>query len=638
MYALGIDLGTTFTAAATWRNGHAETASLGSRAAVIPSVVLLRDDETVLTGEAASRRGLTEPQRVAREFKRRFGDTTPILLGGSPYSSEGLMAKLLRAVIDGVAEREGGQPDRICISHPANWGPYKRDLVQQVIRLANVEQPVTLTTEPEAAAAFYAHQQRIEQGAVVAVYDLGGGTFDATVLRKSAQGFEILGQPEGIERLGGIDFDAAVFNHVRIALQGKLEELDEDDPAVISAVARLREECVGAKEALSSDTDASIPVLLPNLSTEVRLTRAELEGMLRPALYSTIESLRRALRSAGVTPDQLHSVLLVGGSSRMPLVSQLVGAELGRPVAVDAHPKHAIALGAAWLAAGVRPAAPPPPLPPPPPRRTDNRGVAAFPVGAPPGGHRPPQDGSRQGGPVQHSPALTSSTSLGNFPPDEGRSSGDLTQLVSPVGSPPGGGPPKPPKAPKPPNRSSRRILAVAGGVIVTALVATAVVWAANRPGGVDNPDEAANQKTTESSAQQTQQPQKPADEQCTDEIKSNERWVCLTGARFDGDQLVVSYQAEWAGGTPSISNGFHLHIWGSDGKDPADHTMGTHADERGDWVIKDQQPAVLKATEVAEVVGAQPKVCARIANTSHALVPDSDANYVTGNCVPIKR
>ena len=92
MYALGIDLGTTYTAAATWRNGHAETASLGSRGAAIPSVVLLRDDETFLTGEGANRRGLTEPHRVAREFKRRLGDTTPILLGGVPYSAEALMA------------------------------------------------------------------------------------------------------------------------------------------------------------------------------------------------------------------------------------------------------------------------------------------------------------------------------------------------------------------------------------------------------------------------------------------------------------------------------------------------------------------------------------------------------------------
>ena len=88
------------------------------------------------------------------------------------------------------------------------------------------------------------------------------------------------------------------------------------------------------------------------MSTEVRLTRAELEAMVRPALYDSIEALKRALRSAGVTPEELHSVLLVGGSSRMPIVAQLVGAELGRPVAVDAHPKHAVALGAAWLASG----------------------------------------------------------------------------------------------------------------------------------------------------------------------------------------------------------------------------------------------------------------------------------------------
>src|SRR5690606_15203425 len=155
---------------------------------------------------------------------------------------------------------------------------YKQDLLSQAVRLANIDQPVRYTTEPEAAAVFYAHQQRVEPGALVAVYDLGGGTFDAAVLRKSADGFEILGQPEGIERLGGIDFDAAVFNHVRQALGGKLEELDDEDPATLAAVARLKEECVAAKEALSTDTDTSIPVLLPNLATEVRLTRAEFEA------------------------------------------------------------------------------------------------------------------------------------------------------------------------------------------------------------------------------------------------------------------------------------------------------------------------------------------------------------------------
>src|SRR5690606_38672037 len=273
------------------------------------------------------------------------------LLGGAPHSPEALMAELLRSVVGQVSAERGEQPAALCLSHPANWGPYKTDLLRQVVRFAGVERPVRYTSEPEAAAAFYAHEQRIEPGAMVAVYDLGGGTFDAAVLRKTATGFQIIGQPEGIERLGGIDFDAAVFNHVRQVLDGKLEALDEDDPAAIASIARLRQECVEAKEALSADTDVTIPVLLPAESTEVRLTRAELEAMVRPSLYGTIEALRRALASAEVAPDQLHSILLVGGGSRMPLVSQLVGAELNRPVAVDAHPKHAVALGAARLAA-----------------------------------------------------------------------------------------------------------------------------------------------------------------------------------------------------------------------------------------------------------------------------------------------
>ncbi|HEX6967855.1 MAG TPA: Hsp70 family protein, partial [Micromonosporaceae bacterium] len=204
MYALGIDLGTTYTAAALWRNGVAEVASLGSRATAIPSVVLLREDETFLTGETASRRGQTEPHRVAREFKRRLGDTTPILLGGVPYSAEALMAKLLTSVINEVSTREGGSPAAVCISHPANWGPYKTDLLLQAVRLSGLPEPVSFTTEPEAAAVFYAQQQRVEPGSIVAVYDLGGGTFDAAVLRKAPVGFEILGRPEGIERLGGI--------------------------------------------------------------------------------------------------------------------------------------------------------------------------------------------------------------------------------------------------------------------------------------------------------------------------------------------------------------------------------------------------------------------------------------------------
>ena len=353
-YQVGIDVGTTYTAAAVHRDGRVEIVTLGDRAAAIPSVVLLREDSTILTGEAAARRAVTEPGRVAREFKRRVGDSTPVLLAGSPFSAEHLIANLLRTVVEQTTSVEGGRPDRVAVTHPANWGFYKIDLLTQAVRLADLP-PADLLTEPEAAAIYYSSGERVDPGETVAVYDLGGGTFDAAVLRRTDVGFEILGEPEGIERLGGIDFDEAVFAHVRACLGDAFEQLDADDPVAMTAVARLREDCVAAKEALSHDTDVTIAVVLPTVQTEVRLRRSEFEDMIRPAVTETIGSLRRALRSADVSPSDVKAVLLVGGTSRIPLVAQLVTEELGRPVAVDAHPKHAVALGAALacaLAAG----------------------------------------------------------------------------------------------------------------------------------------------------------------------------------------------------------------------------------------------------------------------------------------------
>jgi actin-like ATPase involved in cell morphogenesis len=412
-YHLGIDLGTTYTAAAAERSGVVEALTLGNRTASVPSVVYLRDDGEILVGEAATRRATSDPGRVAREFKRRVGDPTPIILGGTPYAAEMLMARLLRWSVDRVQEQQGEPPRAIALTHPANWGPYKLDLFTQAVRQVDLDAALMLA-EPVAAATFYASQRRLEPGSVVAVYDLGGGTFDAAMVRRTHDGFEIIGSPEGMERLGGIDFDEAVFAHVRDAVHEGLDRLDPEEPAAQAAVARLRQECIDAKEALSSDTDVSIPVLLPGLQTEVRLTRAEFEAMIRPAISETIVALRRAIRSARVSNDEISAVLLVGGSSRIPLVAQMVGAELGRPIAIDAHPKDAIAFGAAIAVAARRGSAtpesvttvladtrPPPPTqspdamrraarpaPPPSARPAPPPGAAARPA-PPPGGARP---------------------------------------------------------------------------------------------------------------------------------------------------------------------------------------------------------------------------------------------------------
>jgi molecular chaperone DnaK (HSP70) len=349
-YVLGVDLGTTFTAAAVERDGRVEMVTLGTEGVSIPSMVFLDPDGSTLIGEAARRRALREPGRTAREFKRRLGDPTPLLVGGSPLSADVLMGKLLAAVVATVTEREGTAPDAVAVSHPANWGPYKTDLLRNAARVAGLGD-VYLVPEPVAAATQYAAADRIDPGSVVAVYDLGGGTFDAAVLRKLDAGFEALGTPEGIERLGGIDFDAAVIGFVDQALGGAVAAIDAADDSAAGAAARLHRECVEAKEALSEDLAVDIGVYLPDRVDQVRLTRAELEQLIRPALAETVAALRRAVASAGLEPGQVDRVLLVGGSSRIPLVAEMVGSELGRPVSVDAHPKHTIAMGAARLAA-----------------------------------------------------------------------------------------------------------------------------------------------------------------------------------------------------------------------------------------------------------------------------------------------
>jgi molecular chaperone DnaK (HSP70) len=403
-YELGVDLGTTQTAAAVYEDGRVDVVPLGSRRKEIPSLVFLHTDGQVLVGEAAERRGAVEPGRLAREFKRRVGDPVPVLLGGSPYSAHALMARLLGEVVAIVTRHQDAPPNTVTVTHPANWGPYKRDLLAQAARLAEVDS-VTLCPEPEAAAVQYAAGVRVRPGDVVAVYDLGGGTFDAAVLRKTETGFTVLGEPEGIEQLGGIDFDEAVFGYVVATLGAAAADLDPDDDDVTAALARLRRDCVTAKEALSFDTETMIPVALPGLHTRVRLNRSEFEAMIRPALGETVAATHRALRSAGVTPAELTSVLLAGGSSRIPLVGQLLGADFDARVVLDPRPEHTIALGAARAGALTAAstvveevsvgAGTPPPRSPVTSDRTSPAGPVPPPVGGPPGRllHDPRRDG-----------------------------------------------------------------------------------------------------------------------------------------------------------------------------------------------------------------------------------------------------
>jgi molecular chaperone DnaK len=364
-YWLGIDLGTTYTAAALCRPAMGELQSqvvpLGSRSPAVPSVLFLAGDGSLLVGEAAERYALTDPDRVVREFKRRIGDEIPLLVGGKPWPAQELAAVLVHRVWQQVNEREAGLPEGVALTYPASWGPYKISLFEQAMRAARIGEmtrlgKMELLSEPQAAAIGYASQAQVETGARLAVYDLGGGTFDAAVIRKdSPTAFTLLGKPEGVDGLGGVTFDEMLFEHVCAAAGVPLTKINPNDPRIVPEVARLRRACTEAKEALSVDTDTTIPVALGGVRQRVRVTRAEFEEMIRPELDRTIEALHRALESAAVDGTQLDAILLVGGSSRIPLVSQLISAEFGRAPAIDDDPKTTVAQGAArFLAAAPR--------------------------------------------------------------------------------------------------------------------------------------------------------------------------------------------------------------------------------------------------------------------------------------------
>ncbi len=245
----------------------------------------------------------------------------------------------------------------------------------------------------------------MEPGALIGIYDFGGGTFDASVVRKTETGVEIHGTPGGDDSVGGVDLDHTLFRHVAAAAGFDPAQLDPaqldpaqldpaqldpaqlgpDDPATASALAQVFAAVVEAKEALSDDVEAVVPVLLPGLTRHVVITRTELESLVRPRILSTVEIFGQVVQRAGAAPERLHAVLLVGGSSRIPLVAALLRAELGIRVAVDAHPKYTVSLGAAVAAAPrVAPAAARPAGAPPPVVEAVAAALGTQPAGSPP--------------------------------------------------------------------------------------------------------------------------------------------------------------------------------------------------------------------------------------------------------------
>jgi Hsp70 protein len=369
-WILGIDLGTSFTAAGVVSGQRLEPLVLGAHSSAIPSAVY-RSEDDMLFGDAALARGDVDPERLAVEFKRQFGESAPLPSGSTFVAPEELESALGSWVVRRAVELEGSQPSQVVFSFPAFWGAYRRDLFLDIVRKI-VPDPdrVVLVTEPEAAAIYYAKRDRLPPGAVVGVYDLGGGTFDASILRKTEDGFEVLGRPAGDDELGGVDVDLVLLRYVIEQSGLTWETLDRDDAQIVRDMMHLRRNVTLAKETLSQALTADVPVAVGTVTTTVHLTRRELEELAAPLIERSLTVFATALSYASVASTDLHSILLVGAASRMPRIAEALRERFNATIALDSHPKFAVCLGAAiWADGGGAELLPPPgsglPLPPP---------------------------------------------------------------------------------------------------------------------------------------------------------------------------------------------------------------------------------------------------------------------------------
>jgi molecular chaperone DnaK (HSP70) len=343
-YVLGIDVGTSRTRAAVSRHTPTGWSDPVPLPLSVPTVVHLAPNRAAAVGDEAARHADGDPTRIARGFVARIGDDVPLVLGGTPCPAQELTAVLIRWVAERVAEREGGPAERVVITHRAGWGAHRTALLHHELTRQGLT-GVTLVPEPVAVAE--GHLPQLAVGALLATYGLGATTADAAVVRRTEDGFELVSHAE--EPLGGSGFDDAILECVRAEVGSALDRLDPTEPAAWLALAQLRGSCAGAKELLSTEPEVIVPVGLPDGPVDTRITRADFERIVRPAVAAGVGLLPRVLRSADVRlPASPVAVVLSGGSVRIPLVAELVAAAC--PAKLVMGSDTTVALGAAAAA------------------------------------------------------------------------------------------------------------------------------------------------------------------------------------------------------------------------------------------------------------------------------------------------
>jgi molecular chaperone DnaK len=367
---VGIDLGTTNSLVAFMQGDHPVVIPGEDGVNLVPSVVAIPEPKKIVVGNAAAKYLATTPDRVIYSVKRlmgrgvedvqgelklfpfhlaediQAGEVLRIQLGEQQYTPPEISAYVLRQLKKNAERYFGAPVTKAVVTVPAYFNDAQRQATKDAGRMAGLE-VMRLVNEPTAAALAYGLDRRKE--GIVAVYDMGGGTFDVSILNLQEGIFEVIAT-NGDTHLGGDDIDNLL---IAIALDDIHGELDLDLSGNAEAVQAIRKAVIEAKIALSSETKTRISVELPGGHSYHReLTREQFEEIIQPVVDRTVGPCRQALKDASVTPAQIDEVVLVGGSTRIPRVRSLTDeifhlSQRGKKPHTELNPDEVVALGAA---------------------------------------------------------------------------------------------------------------------------------------------------------------------------------------------------------------------------------------------------------------------------------------------------
>jgi molecular chaperone DnaK len=346
---VGIDLGTTNSEVAIIRDGQPHVfAEEGDP--ILPSFVGLSEDGRLLVGKAARNQWVLAPERTLKSIKRKMGQDVKVRLGDQEYRPQEISAMILRSLKDRASRELGEEARKAVITVPAYFNDSQRQATREAGELAGLE-VVRIVNEPTAASLTYDPSQ--PELRRLLVYDLGGGTFDVSIVQSEDGVVEVLSS-HGDTQLGGDDFDDLLFKGVADEFQ---RQHGVDLRANIVAKARLLRAVEVAKRQLSEHPFARIEeefIAEKNgqaLHLATELARGDYEELIRPLLDRTMDCVQRALDDAQLTASQIDKIVLVGGSTRTPLISRLLEERLSQMPHQEVNPDLCVAMGAAVQAA-----------------------------------------------------------------------------------------------------------------------------------------------------------------------------------------------------------------------------------------------------------------------------------------------